>query len=207
MRFFNWATRSSNSRNRDAGGGSDNLEFTPMSEENLPGEGLPSEPEASAALEAERDQLAQEKAELYDRLLRRTAEFDNYRRRTEREMSELREYAASQAVQALLPVLDDFERALQVETADTTYSRGVELIYQRFSEQLKKLGLEPIVAHGQPFDPNVHNAIEMAPTTEHPDQTVMQDLQRGYHFKGRLLRPSTVRVAHNPSAAETAASE
>lgn len=176
-----------------------------MSEEKLSGEAAPQDAVDTAALTAERDQLAQEKADLYDRLLRRTAEFDNYRRRTERETSELREYAASQAVHALLPVLDDFERALQMETADGNYARGIELIYQRFYEQLKKLGLEPIEAQGQPFDPNLHNAIEMAPTTEAPDQTVLHDLQRGYQFKGRLLRPSMVRVAHNPAPAENCA--
>lgn len=177
-----------------------------MSEEQIPGEATPAAPDTDA-LAAERDQLAQEKADLYDRLLRRTAEFENYRRRTEREMQELREYAASQAVHSLLPVLDDFERALKVECADAGYVRGIELIYQRFFEQLKKLGLEPIEAQGRPFDPNLHNAIEMAHTTEAEDQTVLQDLQRGYQFKGRLLRPSTVRVAHNPAPAETTSAE
>jgi molecular chaperone GrpE len=152
-----------------------------------------------AALTAERDQLAAEKAELQDRLLRKLAEFDNFRRRTDRELSERGDYAVGEAVHGLLPVLDDFERALKVTNGDEEYARGVELIYQRLFDALKKLGLEPIEAEGKPFDYNIHNAIEMVPTEEVEDHTVLGDLQRGYHFRGRLLRPSMVRVAVKPS--------
>jgi molecular chaperone GrpE len=151
------------------------------------------------ALTAERDQLAAEKAELQDRLLRKLAEFDNFRRRTDRELAERGDYAVGEAVHGLLPVLDDFERALKLKSGDDEYARGVELIYQRLFEALKKLGLEPIEAEGQPFDYNIHNAIEMVPTDETEDHTVLGDLQRGYHFRGRLLRPSMVRVAVKPS--------
>lgn len=151
-----------------------------------------------AALAADCDRLASEKAELEKLLLRRAAEFDNFRKRTEREAMERSEFAAMDAVKALLPLLDDFERAIKVETADKDYAKGVELIYQRFFDQLKKLGLEPIEAEGQIFDPNLHNAIDRLETTEVPDQTVVADLQRGYKFKGRLLRPSMVRVAVQP---------
>lgn len=151
------------------------------------------------ALTAERDQLAAEKAELQDRLLRKLAEFDNFRRRTDRELAERGDYAVGEAVHGLLPVLDDFERALKLKSGDDEYARGVELIYQRLFEALKKLGLEPIEAEGQPFDYNIHNAIEMVPTEETEDHTVLGDLQRGYHFRGRLLRPSMVRVAVKPS--------
>jgi len=151
------------------------------------------------ALTAERDQLAAEKAELQDRLLRKLAEFDNFRRRTDRELAERGDYAVGEVVHGLLPVLDDFERALKLKSGDDEYARGVELIYQRLFEALKKLGLEPIEAEGQPFDYNIHNAIEMVPTDETEDHTVLGDLQRGYHFRGRLLRPSMVRVAVKPS--------
>ena len=174
-----------------------------MKDENLTGEDMFG---AEEAPDAERDRLLQEKADLQDRLLRRTAEFDNFRKRVEREMQEAREYAATDAIRALLPILDDFERALKIETTDSNYARGIELIYQRFFDQLKKLGLEPVEAHGKPFDPYVHNAIEMVPAPHAEDQTVLADLQRGYHFKGRLLRPSMVRVAYNPSK-ETTSSE
>lgn len=148
-----------------------------------------------AALVQERDQLAAEKAELQDRWLRGRAEFDNFRRRSERERAELFEYASMEAVRALLPVLDDFERALKVESADKVYSQGMELIYQRMVDALTKLGLEPVPAAGLIFDPNMHHAVEMAPSDEVEDQTILDEYQRGYNFKGKLLRPAMVKVA------------
>lgn len=150
-----------------------------------------------AALTAERDRLANEKAELHDQLLRRTAEFENFRRRTERERMELIEYASMDAVKALLPILDDFERALRTETADKEYARGMELIYNRVFDQLKKLGLEPIETAGQKFDPNLHHAIEMTQTQEAEDQTILAEYQRGFKLRGRLVRPAMVKVAVN----------
>ena len=162
--------------------------------------GLPAEtPEGQlAALAAERDQLLAEKADLAQRLLRARAEFENARKRTERERSEFLQFAAFDLVRAILPVLDDFERALKVETADRDYAKGVELIYQRLYETLKKMGLEPIETAGQPFDPNVHAAVERVPTEEAEDQTILGEYQRGYNFKGKLLRPAMVRVAVRP---------
>jgi molecular chaperone GrpE len=140
-------------------------------------------------------QLEKEKAELYDQLLRRTAEFDNFRKRSERERAEFTEYASQEAVRALLPVLDDFERALKAETADAEYAKGMALIYQRLFDTLKKLGLSPIEAEGKTFDPEFHHAIEMVEDAEAEADTVITDLQRGYLFRNRLLRPSIVRVA------------
>jgi molecular chaperone GrpE len=99
------------------------------------------------------------------------------------------------AVKAFLPILDDFERALAVETSDKEYARGIELIHQRTIDTLKKLGLEPMETQGVLFDPNVHHAIEMVNTEEAADQTVLGEFQRGYNFKGKLLRPALVRVA------------
>jgi len=146
---------------------------------------------------AERDRLAKEKAEIQELLQRRQAEFDNYRRRVERERSELFEFASMDTVKALLPVLDDFERALKVENADKDYARGMELIYQRLLETLKKQGLEPISSDVPIFNPHIHHAVEMVDTKDHPDQTVLEEYQRGYYFKGRLLRPAMVKVAVN----------
>jgi molecular chaperone GrpE len=148
-----------------------------------------------AALVEERDRLAAEKAELQDRWLRSRAEFDNFRRRAERERADLFEFAGMEAVRAMLPVLDDFERALKVESADREYAKGMELIYQRMFESLKKLGLEPLNSTGQIFDPNLHHAIDSAPSTEVEDQTILDEYQRGYNFKGKLLRPAMVKVA------------
>jgi molecular chaperone GrpE len=148
-----------------------------------------------AAMTAERDQLAAEKADMQDRLLRSRAEFDNARRRAERERSDYLQFAAMDLVRDILPIVDDFERALKVETADRNYAKGVELIYQRMSDSLKKLGLEPIETEGHTFDPNVHQAVERVPTEEAEDQTILGEFQRGYNFKGKLLRPAMVRVA------------
>jgi molecular chaperone GrpE len=154
--------------------------------------------ERLATVAAERDQLAAEKADLSDRLLRARAEFDNARRRAERERSDFLQFAAMDLVRELLPVLDDFERGLKVETADRHYAKGVELIYQRLFDVLKKMGLEPIEAAGRPFDPNLHQAVERVETDEQEDQTVLGEFQRGYNFKGKLLRPAMVRVAVKP---------
>ena len=153
-----------------------------------------------AAVVAERDQLALEKAELQDRFLRGQAEFQNFRRRVEKERLELLEYASTEAVRTLIPILDDFERALKIETVDSDYIKGTELIYQRLYEALKKLGLEPIVSSGQPFDPHIHHAVETVETDETADHTILDEFQRGYNFKGRLLRPAMVKVAVQPSS-------
>jgi molecular chaperone GrpE len=151
-----------------------------------------------AAVTAECDRLAAEKADLYDRLLRGRAEFDNARRRAERERSEFLQFAATDLVREVLPVLDDFERALKVETADRNYAKGVELIYQRLYETMKKLGLEPIETEGKQFDPNQHEAVQRVETEEAEDQAILGELQRGYNFRGKLLRPAWVRVAVRP---------
>jgi len=154
----------------------------------------PAEPETAA----ERDRLLAEKAELQDLLLRARAEFDNFRRRTERERSEYIQFAAMDLVRGLLPVLDDFERALQVKTADENYHKGVELIYNRLTDTLKKAGLEPIETAGKKFDPNLHEAISRVETEEHEDHAVLGEMQKGYNFKGKLLRPAWVQVAVKP---------
>jgi molecular chaperone GrpE len=146
---------------------------------------------------ADRDRISRDKAEIQDLLQRRQAEFENFRRRNERERGELLEFASMDTVKALLPVLDDFERALKIESPDTEYARGMELIYQRLYEALKKLGLEPISAEVPLFNPHIHHAVEMVDTKDHPDQTIIEEYQRGYYFKGRLLRPAMVKVAVN----------
>jgi molecular chaperone GrpE len=152
-----------------------------------------------AALTAERDQLVAEKAELYDRLLRRQADLENFRRRAQREKDEIREFAGAEVISQILPILDDFERALTVECADPDYRKGMLLIYQRLFETLQKLGLEPISAEGQKFDPYIHHAVETTETDEVEDHTVLAELQKGYNFRGKLLRPSMVRVSKSPS--------
>ncbi len=161
-------------------------------DENLPAETLEGQ---VAALAADRDSLASEKADLEDRLLRLRAEFDNYRRRVERERSDFLQFAAADLVGQVLPVLDDFERALKHETADREYAKGIELIFQRLLETLKKMGLEPLEAAGQKFDPNLHQAVQRVETDEAEDQTILEEFQKGYNFRGKLLRPAMVKVA------------
>ena len=155
-------------------------------------------PEQLEALLAERDQLAAERVDLQDRLLRRTAEFDNFRRRAERERMELAEYAGMDTLRVLLPIVDDLERALKHVAEENDFVRGMQLIYQRLADALKKLGVEPIVSLGQPFDPNIHHAVEMVQTDEAEDHTVLEEYQAGYNFRGRLLRPAMVKVAVKP---------
>ena len=101
-------------------------------------------------------------------------------------------------VRDVLPILDDFERGLKVETADKEYAKGVELIYARMAETLRKMGLEPIETAGKLFDPNVHQAVERVQTEDAEDQAILGEFQRGYNFKGKLLRPAMVKVAVRP---------
>jgi molecular chaperone GrpE len=148
-----------------------------------------------ATVTAELEQLRKERDELRDLAQRSRAEFDNYRRRVDREKAEMLDHGAADAVRQILVVVDDFNRALQVETQDKNYSKGVELIHQRFTETLKKLGLTPIETEGKTFDPNIHYAVDMTPTDEAEDQTILAEYQKGYFFKGKLLRPAMVKVA------------
>lgn len=149
-------------------------------------------------LRAEKDGLKAERDELKEMLLRRQAEFDNFRKRTEKERSEYLQFAGMDIVRELLPVLDDFERAFKVEGASPEYVRGIEMIYNRLSENLKRAGLEPIQTAGATFDPHLHQAIERVETADAADGAVLGEFQRGYYFKGKLLRPSMVRVAVHP---------
>ncbi|MBZ5652155.1 MAG: nucleotide exchange factor GrpE [Acidobacteriia bacterium] len=145
------------------------------------------------------DKLKTERDTLLDRLARLQAEFENARKRTAREQNEFREYAVADALKTLLPTLDSFERALQTSASDSSEFRGgIELIYKQLQDALVKLGLRPIPAKGEPFDPHLHQAIEMVDTGEAEDHHVLEELQRGYKLKDRLLRPSMVRVARNP---------
>ena len=177
----------------------DPLETNPDADPQINGDRADVDPPAALeAVTAERDRLAAENAELQDRFLRFQAEFQNFRKRSDKDRLEFSEYASMEACRMLLPIVDDFERALQTETADKTYAQGLELIRQRLFEALKKLGLEPMVVQGEPFDPHVHHAVEMVETDDAPDHTVLAEFQRGYNFKGRLLRPAMVKVAVEP---------
>ena len=143
----------------------------------------PAEASELQKLKAERDTLL-------DRLARLQAEFENARKRAAREQQEFRDFATADAIKALLPAFDSFERALQAPANQANEFRsGVELIYKQIQDALAKLGVRAVPAKGERFDPHVHEAIEMVETTEAPDHQVVDELQRGYKLKDRLLRP------------------
>ncbi|MBZ5707556.1 MAG: nucleotide exchange factor GrpE [Acidobacteriia bacterium] len=155
------------------------------------------QPGVATPRDAALEKLKAERDALLDRLARLQAEFENARKRSAREQQEFREYALAEAVKGLLPVLDSFERALEVGANESELRGGVELIYKQLQDALAKLGLRPIPAKGEPFDPHLHQAIEMVDTTEADDHQVLEELQRGYKLRDRLLRPSMVKVARN----------
>jgi len=155
---------------------------------------------AAAATELRSDELQRTRAErdaLYDRLARLQAEFDNFRKRAQREQADFRQYALADAAKSLLPILDSLERAVHSGSGAAELRSGVELILRQFQDTLAKLGVQAVEAQGQPFDPNVHQAIEMVDRADVPDHQVIDELQRGYRIKDRLLRPAMVRVARN----------
>jgi molecular chaperone GrpE len=145
--------------------------------------------------------LQSEKLEMQDTLVRRQADFDNYRKRIDRDRQQENRRAVNALVEELLPVLDAFDRAIAThdDPAYAEYSKGVELIRKRFWDVLAKQGLELIESVGKEFDPHVHHAIEKVETKKHPDGTVLEELQAGYKMHDRVIRPAMVRVASNPS--------
>jgi molecular chaperone GrpE len=151
---------------------------------------------ASATAGGELEKLRAERNDLFERLARLQAEFDNYRKRAAKENADYRDYAVSDAARALLPVIDSFTLALKNAAAKPEDLRkGVELIFKQLQDVLQKLNIERVPAQGEPFDPRVHEAIEMVETDAAPDHHVLEELQPGYRIKGRLLRPAMVRVA------------
>ena len=160
-----------------------------------------SDQDMAAATEGELQKVTAERNTLLDRLARAQAEFDNARKRAAREQQEYRDYAQADAIKALLPIIDSFERALQASDSNRAqhqeFRNGIDLIYKQLQDALQKLGLRAIVAKGQPFDPHLHEAIEMVDTNDADDQVVIDELQRGYKLKDRLLRPAMVKVARN----------
>src|SRR5271168_940659 len=157
----------------------------------------------AAKADAEISKLATDLEELRQTLLRRQADFDNYRKRIERERAQDSKRTTARLIEALLPVIDSFEQALAShrEPEYANYQKGFELIFKQLVENVTKLGAERIDPLGKPFDPHTHQAMDRTETNEYADGTILQVFQPGYVFHGRVLRPAMVRVAVHPSAA------
>jgi molecular chaperone GrpE len=153
--------------------------------------------------------LRQEKDSLYDRLLRKQAEFENFRKRTEKEKQEFYEYALGSFIQSLFPVLDGLERSISVQEGETieSYRKGIELVLKQFRDVMWAAGVQPIRSMGKMFDPNFHQAVMREESTALPENEIIEEYQRGYMFKDRLLRPSMVKVAVAPQTNQTATEE
>ena len=166
--------------------------------ERMEDEGAPSATttDPTPALADEIVELRKERDGLHDRLLRQAAEFDNYRKRVERERKDSAQLAAVDFVQELLPVIDDFERALQTEAPGAeSYRQGLEIIHRALIEMLRKRGVTPIDAVGTEFDPQVHQAVAYEEAPDRRDGEVMEQFTRGYRLGDKLVRPAMVKVA------------
>ena len=144
-------------------------------------------------------QLKAERDDLYDRLLRKQAEFDNYKKRVERERAEFTQFASAELIRELLNAMDSFDRAIHTANSDTAANesmlRGLDLIYKQFQDTLGRFGLKAIETEGQVFNPNMHQAVSTIPTDDVPENTVVDELRKGYTLNGRLLRPAMVSVS------------
>jgi molecular chaperone GrpE len=159
--------------------------------------------EETARADADVGKLAADLEDLRQTLLRRQADFDNYRKRIEKERAEDAKRTTARVIEGLIPVIDGFEHALAAhrEAEYENYRKGFELIYKQLLDHVKRLGVERTEPVGKPFDPHLHQAMDRTETTEHPDGTILQVFQPGYVFHGRVLRPAMVRVAVHPGAA------
>jgi molecular chaperone GrpE len=182
--------------------GKSQIEEQPEAEHELPSadeneESQVGNVESRAQHVSEVEKLRAERDALIDRLARMQADFDNARKRAAKEQSDFRDYALADTVKALIPVLDSFDRALKTSPEKSEFHLGVELIHKQLQDALARIGVQPISAEGQQFDPRYHEAIEMVDTEDAKDNAVLEQLQRGYKLKDRLLRPAMVRVARN----------
>jgi molecular chaperone GrpE len=180
---------------------SSEAEQAPRREESV----ISAESQLIAELSEKVKSLIEEKESLFDRLLRKQAEFENFRKRTEKEKQEFYEFALSGFVTTLLPVLDGLERSLSAQEGETveSFRKGNELILKQFRDQLWSAGIQPIRSMGKIFDPNFHQAVMREESSTLAENEIIEEYQRGYLFKDRLLRPSMVKVASAPPSADS----
>lgn len=167
-----------------------------------PGDTSAARPDAPQTEPDDYQKLLAEKDRYYDLALRKQAELENFRKRTQREKQEFFEHANADLVESLLPVLDAFERALKHRdpASPARFYEGLELIYRQLLDALGRAGLEAVETEGALFDPNIHQAAETVASPRFRDNEVVEELQRGYTLKHRLLRPASVKVAVHPAA-------
>jgi molecular chaperone GrpE len=158
--------------------------------------------ESETVPQEEYDRLKAERDQLFDRLARLQAEFDNARKRETKERTEFRDYAVANAVEQFLPVLDHFQLALQSKGSAEQLRTGVELIVKQMEEVLRGLNVQAVETVGATFDPRVHEALDMVERSDVPDHQVLEEVRRGYKIRERLLRPALVRVASNSKQKE-----
>jgi len=154
-------------------------------------------PDAAASTQTEIEQLKGERDQLVDRLARLQAEFENARKRAEREKADYRDYATGNVVEQFLPVVDNLELALKSKGTAEQLRHGVELIVKQMEDILRQLQVNPIATVGEAFDPRIHEALGSVEREDLPDQHVAEEIRRGYKLRERLLRPALVRVVHN----------
>jgi len=160
-------------------------------------QGTPAMDEVGTVTQGEFDRVQQDRDQLLDRVARLQAEFDNARKREQRERQEFRDYAVSNAVEQFLPVLDNFQLALKAKGSEEQLRAGVELIMRQMEDALRTLGVQQVETVGTQFDPRVHEALGSEETNEHPDDQVLEEIRKGYRIKEKLLRPALVKVAKN----------
>jgi molecular chaperone GrpE len=158
--------------------------------------------ETMSGLHEECERLRAERDGLIDRLARLQAEFDNARKREQRERTDYRAFAIADAVEQFLPVLDNFKLALNSNGTAEQLRTGVDLIAKQMDEALRSLNVTPVETVGHPFDPRVHEALESVERPDLPDHQVIDEIRRGYRIKDRLLRPALVRISVNPNVSE-----
>ncbi len=184
--------------NREPAGGATGVKIDPATELPPPDEGLTEAAgESAVSGPSEFELLKNERDQMLDRLARLQAEFENARKRAEREKAEFRDHVTGSVVELFLPVLDNFELALNSEGSAEQLRSGISLIVKQMEEILAKLQVNAIPALGEEFDPRVHEALGAVERDDVPDQHVAEEIRRGYKIREKLLRPALVRVAHN----------
>lgn len=178
---------------------SDNPENQIPAQDAADPEQAPPTSETAGAEETIR-QLREDVRQLNETTLRKAAEFDNIRKRMNKEKEDFLQYSLTSTLESLLPVLDGFKMAIKSPGDGESYRKGVEIIYQQFLATLQRLGIEPIETKDQFFDPNLHEAVASVDSEQYEDQQIVDELQPGFMYKQRLLRPARVRVAQNPKS-------